>query len=423
MRIATIALLALACNTSQPADPSAETDDTDGVVGPGDTDQTTDTSTPAGDDDDDDDVTTLPMPAGWNEVDDAPGAAMSASMDAAFAADGTLYVSWVDDRDGEPDVYVASSVDGGVTWTAGAKVDDEATAPLVASGRQPYLTVTDTQVHLTFTTSTPSVELWTADRGAALSFAKRPIALDQDTIFVDYAKSAEAPDGTIWVTWHQFADGLEGSFQSARTSNGLAVEETVAYSGTPCECCRIDLRFTDAGVAMLAFRNNETNIRNQWVLLAQPGDTTFTSARQASNTDWNSYTCPMQGPRLAELSDGTQLIAFADQSSGAWMVYLAQSSDSGVNWTGDRQILPSEGGDQRTPTIAVDADDTVWVTALLPGGYALASSTDGGDTFTVDERLDTDPTNITEPFAVAAHGMAAVGGVSAQGRVLLRRLR
>jgi len=424
MRIAAVALLAFACATSEPRDPGAEetddptTEDSDDPT----LDPTSDTSTAGDDDDDDTDLpTTLPMPQGWNEVDDAPGRVVSASMDLAFGSDGVVYASWVEDRDGEEDIYVSTSADGGVSWAPSVKVDDESTDPLVGTGRQPYLTVTDTGVFLTFTTDAPSVELWQSPLGS-LSFTRQPISLANDIVFVDYAKAAEAPDGSVWVAWHSY-DASGGFFESARTSNGLAVEAAVAYQGEPCECCRTDVRFNEAGVGMLAFRNNVANVRNQWVLTAQPGDATFTSAVEASSTDWNSNICPMQGPRLNELADSTQLITWADASSGQWMVYLAQSWDGGQSWTADTQILAAEGGDQRSPTIAVDADDTIWLTAELPTGYALATSVDGGANFSIDERLNIDPTNIYEAFAAADHGMAAVAGVSAQGRALMRRLR
>ena len=40
---------------------------------------------------------------------------------------GTLYVNWVDARNGDPDVFVMSSRDGGGTWTAPVRVNDDAT--------------------------------------------------------------------------------------------------------------------------------------------------------------------------------------------------------------------------------------------------------------------------------------------------------
>jgi len=38
---------------------------------------------------------------------------------------GTLYVNWIDERNGDPDVFVMSSRDGGDTWSAPVRVNDD----------------------------------------------------------------------------------------------------------------------------------------------------------------------------------------------------------------------------------------------------------------------------------------------------------
>ena len=38
---------------------------------------------------------------------------------------GTLYVNWIDARNGDPDVFIASSRDGGETWSGPVRVNDD----------------------------------------------------------------------------------------------------------------------------------------------------------------------------------------------------------------------------------------------------------------------------------------------------------
>jgi len=38
---------------------------------------------------------------------------------------GTLYVNWIDDRNGDPDVFLMASRDGGKTWTDAVRVNDD----------------------------------------------------------------------------------------------------------------------------------------------------------------------------------------------------------------------------------------------------------------------------------------------------------
>ncbi|MPY86525.1 MAG: glycosyl hydrolase [Luteitalea sp.] len=68
-------------------------------------------------------------PGGWDI--DIPGIARSNGMPvtAADVSDGprrgTIYVNWIDERNGDPDVFLASSADGGDTWTAPVRVNDD----------------------------------------------------------------------------------------------------------------------------------------------------------------------------------------------------------------------------------------------------------------------------------------------------------
>lgn len=69
------------------------------------------------------------MPGGWDI--DIPGITRSNGMPVTTVDNsrgprrGTVYVNWVDNRHGDPDAFVASSNDGGQTWTAPIRVNDD----------------------------------------------------------------------------------------------------------------------------------------------------------------------------------------------------------------------------------------------------------------------------------------------------------
>jgi hypothetical protein len=70
------------------------------------------------------------MPGGW----DSPVAGLERHNGMPVTAvdisggphRGTVYVNWIDERNGDPDVFVASSRDGGRTWTPPVRVNDDA---------------------------------------------------------------------------------------------------------------------------------------------------------------------------------------------------------------------------------------------------------------------------------------------------------
>jgi len=69
------------------------------------------------------------MPGGWDfSVDGlkrANGMAVTGVDLSLGPRRGTLYVNWIDARNGDPDVFVMSSNDGGETWSAPVRVNDD----------------------------------------------------------------------------------------------------------------------------------------------------------------------------------------------------------------------------------------------------------------------------------------------------------
>ena len=69
------------------------------------------------------------MPGGWDFSVDGLERANGMPLTAVDLGDGpnkgTLYVNWIDARNGDPDVFLMSSKDGGETWSAPVRVNDD----------------------------------------------------------------------------------------------------------------------------------------------------------------------------------------------------------------------------------------------------------------------------------------------------------
>ena len=69
------------------------------------------------------------MPGGWDfsvqGLDRANGMPVTGVDLSNGRNKGTLYVNWIDARNGDPDVFVMSSRDGGETWSAPVRVNDD----------------------------------------------------------------------------------------------------------------------------------------------------------------------------------------------------------------------------------------------------------------------------------------------------------
>jgi hypothetical protein len=129
---------------------------------------------------------------------------------------GTLYVNWIDARNGDPDVFVMSSRDGGESWSQPARVNDDkikngkeqfftwmAVDPVDGSVNVVFYDRRDTSGALTGLTLARSV-----DGGRTFVNRKidvQPFAPNQRVFFGDYS-SISAYDGRVTPVFMHFVD-------------------------------------------------------------------------------------------------------------------------------------------------------------------------------------------------------------------------
>lgn len=354
---------------------------------------------------------------GYTQV-DGSGDAEAGSADIAIAPDGTIYVSWVDVAQ---DVRVAQSTDGGQTFSTPVTLDDASLTPLVTKARHPWIAADLDRVAVAFNDMAGTVYLYVSDAGGALDFGTpTTVGTDVTTTFRDFTVPIFLPDGSIAVGFQGYpASG--GRIFLSRESDGYASE--VASSGAPgepCDCCPLELIVDDEGDIMAAFRNNDANDREHWVSTA-PAAGAFSSFVQASTTEGIINACPMEGPRLAQLSATDHAMVYSARGpSGTGSVTVSLSSDGGATWSGGTPI-PGFSGDE--PTVARGASGRLYVTATKSNDRsAMAYSDDGGATWSTQEELSADDGDIGTPQAGSGAGIAALAGVSGGSNVWLLRM-
>jgi hypothetical protein len=86
------------------------------------------------------DVKIADIPGGWDldvpGVDRANGMPVTGVDRSAGPLRGSIYVNWIDARHGDPDVFVAASRDGGRTWSAPVRVNDDP----IGNGKVQFMT-------------------------------------------------------------------------------------------------------------------------------------------------------------------------------------------------------------------------------------------------------------------------------------------
>lgn len=279
--------------------------------------------------------------------------------DAAFAPDGTLYVTYVNlsGRGNVPDnLWVARSRDGGRSIEAPVRVAGELTfQPRIAIGK-------DGTVHLTWLQAGavgvlslvgPAPVVAAASTDGARSFSS-PVAIsDASRTQVGAATPVIDPaTGYLLVLYKDF----KGDARDFRNLEGPPWPEPFALVLT---------RSTDRG------RTFTKGIEIEDGVIATSRFLVFTP----------------EFPSLAAARGGRLYVAWADGRGGDADVFLRRSDDGGASWTAAVRVNERRTGAQWLPQVAVAPDGRVDVAFLSRHGRRgrahLATSRDDGRSFTI----------------------------------------
>src|SRR3990172_8219472 len=268
-------------------------------------------------------------------VDNTPAPLNIFDMDLAVTPSGNrVYAIYTDSRNGDPDVFVATSGDGGQTWTPGVRVDD---APPGAQAFRPALAVESSGVvHAVW-------EDWrnlgapyqiyhaaSQDAGASWSTAVRVSSSSSGRIAAFPAVAAA--DSVVQVVWKEGGPGYDG-MRAARSSDGGA-----AWS-----------------LSSVDIRGGGESFSAPDVPASASGATLFAT--------WTSF----QG--------------------GRQVVELARSDDSGGNWStpvrvDDAWVVPSAYPEDPTVSLIAGRPYVVWTDIRTTESHVFPSgSSDGGVTW------------------------------------------
>lgn len=137
------------------------------------------------------------------------------------------------------------------------------------------------------------------------------------------------------------------SFEPSIIANESAAGEEV------CECCPASVLAAKDSIILLAFRNNDSNIRDIWVTKSTDYGATFTEAIDVDDTDWEIFGCPSKGPSSTVIGD-TLFNAFFSLGEGRARAYLS-TMHVADNAVADQIKLPSFFGNdagQNAPRLA-----------------------------------------------------------------------
>jgi hypothetical protein len=243
---------------------------------------------------------------------------------------------------------------------------------------------------------------------------------------------ARAPDGTLHAAWTEY----DGQLWVARsTDRGASFTAPVALVADPGRPARAPALAAAADAVYLAWTVGEDRGADLRLAVSRDGGATFSAPAIVAPTPTFS-----DAPALAVDRDGIVHLAYAESAGGpldAHHVRYARSRDRGRTFEVSRELsrpYPEGTTSAAFPALALDDRGAVHVLwevyrdpRELARGLAIASSSDGGATFSAPARVPgtADPGGasngsfrgrLTRKLAAAAGALAVVNSSLARGR-------
>jgi hypothetical protein len=187
----------------------------------------------------DDDILVSDIPGGWDYdipgIYRANGLPVTACDTSGGPNNGTIYINWTDQRNGDfdTDVWMVKSTDGGNSWTAPARVNDD------PSGKQQFftwMTIDQTNGNLYFVfydrrnytnNNTDVYMAMSTDGGATFvnfKISESPFIPYQSIFFGDYT-NITAHDNIIRPIWTRLQDGQLSTWTALIDPEVVGIEE------------------------------------------------------------------------------------------------------------------------------------------------------------------------------------------------------
>ena len=319
---------------------------------------------------------------------------------------GNAFVAWIDDRDGQSDIWVNRSIDAGRSWMpAPVKINngdsDVFAVDMACTNHAVYVVWEDDrdgelenhQIYFNRSSATGDElgELWENEDTL--------LENDPDGLSMSLNPKIEASDTNVYVAWSDSQNGAYDIFVASSDNAGRTWREVVRADGdSPGEAysARPDMAITPFGDVYIAWEDAREGANDIYVAVSHDHGQSFETETRIDTGDSEGEHHSF-APRL-DADDGTIYVVWHDTRGGDKRdIFMNYSVDYGESWlnTAERVETDNVGVfDSLYPSVAVQGHTAhiVWSDAHS-GGYDVyyRQAVQGGFVGTEPLRLDTDP--------------------------------
>ncbi|NOZ05028.1 MAG: exo-alpha-sialidase [Chloroflexi bacterium] len=319
----------------------------------------------------------------------------------ALDSAGTLYVAWEEQKGGNGDIYVTRSTDGGAGWGYGVRVNDDSTTrdqtlPTLVAGTAGHLYLAWSDARngnddIYFASSTNSGQSWSTN-----------VKVNSDIGSTGQTEPSLARDGlgNLHLAWRDLRNG-DADIYYARSTNGGANWQTnrrVNQDDPGALQYLPAVSADDAGRVFVSWRDNRDGAHNIYAARSEDGGAHWLSESRVND---DAPTGSFHDTPVLTFGGGQRLaLVWRDSRTGSPDIYGAVSNNRGGTW-GTNFRLNDDGGvaSQYRPVLAIDGGSGLHVawqdfredgTGQPDADIYYAHSTDGGLTWSADVKVSDD---------------------------------
>ncbi|UCE37261.1 MAG: hypothetical protein JSW00_17580 [Thermoplasmata archaeon] len=317
----------------------------------------------------------------------------------AIDNEGNIYLAWTDQRNGNYDIYFASSTDGGNSFSPNKMVNDDVSIPrqyepsmAIGNNGNIYLAWADERngdSDIYFASST--------DGGNSFSPNKK---VSDDTVNMIQLHPSIAIDGAdnIYIAWWDYRHGFFGDIYFAKSTDGgnsfsanKKVNDDVMNAAQDKPSIAVD----GLGNIYIAWGDNRSGNYDIYLATSTDGGNSF-SVNKKVNDD--VIGAKQKYPSIVADSAGNIYITWMDDRSGNYDIYFARSTDGGNTFSTNKKVNDDSGDNRQTdPCVTVDTLDNIYIAWRdgRNGNYDIyfTRTTDGGNTFSINKKVNDDAGN------------------------------
>ncbi len=328
--------------------------------------------------------------------------------------DGRVYVAWARNDAGsgehgegeghhsdempEYNAYLASSDDGGRTFSRPVRVNDADgevfsgynTGPKVTPLAGDEVAVSWTQMKM-FSDYPELAERFGEDNGQYLvrmarsddggrTFAPAVNAVNDGEITSDSYQTIHATnDGGAVMTFLDYRDGLQSPegykthIKTAVSEDGRQFSESTQVDELSCECCDTSIASGDDGTVYMAYRDQDESgqskqelesgltVRESVVVKSTDGGESWSEPVSLRDDGWEFNKCPESGPEIDVDDEGNVHGILYTGEESAPGVYYTRSADEGASFEEPTALMTADFFPPATISLATDGGGNAWL--------------------------------------------------------------